>query len=890
MKLRWLIVAMTIFTAGISPGTGPLLFGQGVSVGTLTGTTADPSGALIPGVNVILKYPVAVADREITVATDERGEFRFQAVPPGTGYTIRAELTGFRTAVVSDIEVRPGITQTFKIAMEVGAVSEQVSVVASSPLINLESSQISEGLSPTITSDLALRRRDFTEVAVLFQGIQHSSSDDSGFFVQFHARGAPTTSNGYRVDGMQIVTPYLGRVGSKMSMVAVQNMEFVTGGFNAEYGEQPGSVVNMVTKSGGNQFNMEYTTLYRPEALTSNIDSGTSTQVYDKSQGYGFWQEVSVGGAIVRDKLFFFNAFQHTDEDLGNLVAPKTRHSYFQSEFLKFTYQQNDTSRWDVTGQINPGVQYRTGFQSRSTSPESESQQRVTIRIGNVKNTRTINNRNVLELTGLYHGLGQGGPADARLYHPKGSFEGEMRSFDGISHQTNFSGSFSTGPSTGRSGWEEKRLRFIAKLVSNLDRHTLKFGTEVGRTWGNVWGNDDLAGDGIIQRNITDRRPIGGTVTYTLSQRGRPDLNGGEYSVFAQDSWRIRRGFLLEYGLRADGQTLLSTFNLAPRLGLTIDPTGQGKSRLYANWGLYYEFIPGTAYVIGKSTLVTRTIRLDGLPAYVKPRPSDNADPRDTDPNAPVLTRAMYTGTEVVINTSQVTRAALDRSPLVNSWQLGYEFTVPGDIKLGVTYAGNRQHRRFTTTNLGSVTFTNNDGRTNYKGLEINARRSFAGGLEISGNYTRSKTLGDTTSSLSMLQLPYRYGYMDWDEPNTGSLMVLYELRGFKFTPVFQFNSGRPYSVNSTNLLGLPTTVTYVTKEGQPAGRNIYRQSDRWTVNFTLSKPFGGENFRVSPTFQILNLTNRVNIQSVSSNFQIAGQPTNVSDSRQMQFGVTISR
>ena len=84
------------------------------------------------------------------------------------------------------------------------------------------------------------------------------------FFVQFHARGAPTTSNGYRVDGMQIVTPYLGRVGSKMTMTAVQNMEFITGGFNAEYGEQTNSVVNMVTKSGANQFTADYTTLYRP--------------------------------------------------------------------------------------------------------------------------------------------------------------------------------------------------------------------------------------------------------------------------------------------------------------------------------------------------------------------------------------------------------------------------------------------------------------------------------------------------------------------------------------------------------------------------------------------------------------------------------------------------
>jgi hypothetical protein len=888
MKSRWAITLMLVFMTGIAPGHS-LVFGQAGTNGTVEGTSSDASGAMIPGVNITLKYPSTVSDREVSSITDERGEFRFLSVPPGTGYTVRAELTGFRAAVVSNVEVRPGIATSVRLSMQIGAVTDEVSVTASSPLINLESSQVSEGLSQSLTTDLPLIRRDFTEVAVLFQGIQHSASDDSGFFVQFHSRGAPTTSNGYRVDGMQIVTPYLGRVGSKMTMTAVQNMEFVTGGFNAEYGEQPGSVVNMVTKSGGNQFTMIYTTLYRPEALTSNVTSGLSNQVNKKSLGYGFWQELSIGGSIIKDKLFYFNAFQHTDENLGNLVAPKTRHSYFQSEFLKVTYQQNDNSRWDITSQFNPGVQYRTGFQNSQTSPESETQQRVTIRMGNIKNTHTINNRNVLELTGLYHGLGQTGPPDARLYHPKGSFTGELRSFDRINHFTNNSGQFSTGPSTPQTGWEEKRARGIVKLISTYDRHTFKFGTEEGITRGANWGNNDLAHDGIIVRNISDRRPINGAVTYSLNIYGRGDLTSTEYIAYAQDSWRIRRGVLLEYGFRIDGQTKLKTFNPAPRIGLTIDPNGHGTSRFYANWGFYYEFIPGTTYTTGKQVLVTETHTLSGLPAYTKPKPSANADPRDTDPNAPILTQAMYTGTDVVSNSAVQTRAPFDRSPLVNSWQVGYDFKLPADIKVGVTYAGNRQHRRTTATSLTNNTFTNNDGRTNYKGLELNARRAFTRGFELSANYTRSRTLGDTTNTLPLAQRVYRYAAMDWDEPHAGSLEALYSLKGFKFTSVFKYNSGRPYSIQANNLPGLPTTVAFVDNNGQAAGRNIYRTPNHYTEDFTISKALGGERIKLSPTFQILNVTNHVNIQSVSSTFATRGQPTNVSDSRQMQFGVTLN-
>src|SRR6187397_589492 len=167
MKLRWILAVTMVLCTGLASRTGSLLYGQAGTNGTIVGTTTDASGAVVPGVTVVLKYPVNVSDREVSALTDERGEFRFQAVPPGIGYTVRAELTGFRSPVVSNIEVRPGITNSLRLSMEVGAVSEEVSVTAASPLINMESSQISEGLSQTITADLPLVRRDFTEVAVL---------------------------------------------------------------------------------------------------------------------------------------------------------------------------------------------------------------------------------------------------------------------------------------------------------------------------------------------------------------------------------------------------------------------------------------------------------------------------------------------------------------------------------------------------------------------------------------------------------------------------------------------------------------------------------------------------------------------------------------------------
>lgn len=426
----------------------------------------------------------------------------------------------------------------------------------------------------------------------------------------------------------------------------------------------------------------------------------------------------------------------------------------------------------------------------------------------------------------------------------------------------------------------------MIKLVHAMDAHNVKVGAELGRVWGANWSNNDPGRDGVIVRVIDDRRPINGAVTWTISDYGRPNFNSTEFIAYAQDAWRIKRNVLLEYGIRLDGQTRVDTQQVAPRLGLTIDPTGTGQSRIYANWGLYYEFIPAGTFLTGEDTLVQRQYRLTNLPPYKKPRPSLNASPLDTDPNAPILTKADYTGTATLQSTFVQTKDKLI-SPIVNNWQVGYERRLPGNFKVGATYAGNRGYHRASTIRYSDRDFLSMVGRGSYQGLEINVRRPFTKRLEVSANYTRSRTLGDTASTVTLLQLPYRYATMDWDEPHAGSFLALAEVFGFTVTPLFKFNSGRPYSV--TNPLGTGTSVQYVNKDGNPAGRNIYRAPDRWGWDVTITRSIKTERLKFSPTFQILNVTNRVNILGVSSDFYQAGRPTNVADSRQMQFGLTIS-
>lgn len=854
--------------------SGILAWGQAVTTGTITGSTKDESGASMPGVTLTLTS--TTTGQVTTVISDDTGSYRFLSIPSGSGYVMKAELPSFKAVTVSDISVRPGGSQRFDLVMPVGQVTEELMVTADAPLINTESSSVVEALNESFAATIPLQRRDFTEIAVLFQGTQHSASDDSGFFVQFHARGMATTSNGYRMDGANANYMQSNRAGLRMTKTAVAQYEVLTQGFSAEYGENAGEIINLVTKSGKNDAFWDYTFLYKPEALTSNIQSGLPNQVSQKAKGWAHWQEYSIGGAIIKNKLFIFNAFQYQEEVVGNLVTPKSRHAYFTSDHLKVTYAHSPNDQWNFTIDGNTGYNHNTSFRNSQISPESEGDQRVPISFSTIKNTRTFGGHLVMDTTTSFHDLDVGVWPEARLYHRRGMYTGPLRSKDFVTVFSPTLGQFTTGPAATEGSAPGKRFRISEKIANQTHSHNLRFGGDYSRTWGEPWTsqarnvNRDPA---TAVRSFTDQRGIRGSLTRTDFLYGAPE-NGGraqyrdnQTAVYIQDGWKIVPRVLLEMGFRMEGQTRLHNIHhAAPRVGLTIDPTGKGRSRVFANWGFYYEQINGDLLNFDKRILLQRLYRVD------------NAD-------------LNFNGTDVLLNTFRAVMSPTFDSPLVNAWSTGYEFMLPAQFKVGVTYAANRQHRRNTTLRTATTDFLNNDGRASYRGLEFNFRRPFSKGLEISGNYTRSRSLGDVggevgSTPVTVIQLPYRYAHLDWHEPNAGSVVAMQEVFGFLITPKFLFNSGRPYSITSPTV---GTAIAYVDRQGNPGARNIYQASSRWTLDFTLQRRFSTEKFRVSPMMQVLNVTNRVNVLGVSSNFFTPGLPTNVGDSRQIQVGLDFS-
>jgi len=795
-SLVWSVLAILALS-------GPL-HAQAITTGNVAGTTKDQSAAAIPGVSITLSNPATGFAN--TILTDETGEFRFLSVASGSGYQLKADLPGFRVINVSEIVVRPGGSQRFDLVMEVANVAEDLKVTAEAPLINIDSSGISEGIDAILATQLPLARREVGELANSFQGMQYNASDNT-LFIQTHSRGMATGATGYRVDGVLTNWGQNYAQGFRLPVTAVDQYELIQGGFSAEYGENAGAVVNMTTKSGKNDTYAAYSLHYLPFALTSTIHSGLANQAEPKAKSSNHLEEFSIGGKLIRDRLFYFSTTQFENLKVGNVATPKVRHTYFSAGDLKLTWNRTAYDRYDFSAAFTPAYNHGSSYSNPVISPESESQQRVMMYLTQVKNTRSLSSRMVMETSGSWYFLDVAQPmSDATAITPTGEYRGPLTTVDFVTVNTR-AGNYTTGPTASWGGTIDDRARFSEKVTLQTRKHNLRLGIEYGRTIDEAWNRE-------VTRTLTDQRQVGGTLTYLHNVYGRPYSASNELMLFVQDGWKVVPKVLLDLGFRLDGQQRIhDVHNAAPRIGLTVDPTGTGRSRIFANWGFFYQFVGAGTMNTGLSTIEQDLYRID------------NADTN-------------YNGTLVLQNIFRFVLAPKIGAPLINSWSTGFEQILPAQIKVGVTYAGNRQHRNFTTLQTSTQSFTNNDGRGSYQGLEVNWRRAFRSGLELSGSYTRSRSLADTSSTVTQLQLPYRYGYQDWHEPHVFNMLALISANGFIISPKMDYHSGRRYSITNPKV---GTAVQFVDFQGKPAGRNVFAMPGNASMDVTIKREFAKE-------------------------------------------------
>jgi hypothetical protein len=283
--------------------------------GTILGTVRDSSGAALPGASITIVNTGTGFTR--SVVSDSSGEYTAPLVPTGT-YTVTAELSGFRKVSLSNIHV--GVDQKIRtdLKLEIGQVTETVTIEAETPLIQTSSSELGVTLEGKTIESLPLNGRNFVNLTRTIPGIVRGNPganiDGAGSLAwrasaSFSANGQRPRDNNYMLDGVDNNETWLQTVVIFPSVDALDEFKMQTSTYSAEFGRSMGGVVNLQIKSGNNTFRGSVFEFARNDALDANnwFNNRAGRPKPDFSQHqFG----ATLGGPIIRDKTFFFVDYQ----------------------------------------------------------------------------------------------------------------------------------------------------------------------------------------------------------------------------------------------------------------------------------------------------------------------------------------------------------------------------------------------------------------------------------------------------------------------------------------------------------------------------------------------------------------------------------------------------
>lgn len=596
------------------------------TTGTITGRATDAQNLALPGATVTLTGPQGSK----TTTTDEQGRFAFPYVTPGT-YSIRVELQGFNAVERKNIEVSLAQTVDLPFTMAVGGLTETVDVTATSPLID----QTTTTTGAVISSDLLERvpvGRRVSDTLYLAPGVSSggtvgqanpSMSGGSGLENQYVIDGVNVTNQGYGALGSYSIV--FGSLGNATPFDFIKDVQVKTGGYEAEFGQSTGGVVNVITKSGTNAIKGSAFFYDRPSSLEGNwtqVQTPNGTVQTTESRSYDGGAEG--GGPILKDRLFFFGAFDPS-RDVRTFQAPQDfpllslggvdRIRDNKTYAAKATMQLTNAQRIDASFFGDPskglnGPQRASALLNQTTSGFS------TLDYGS--HNQTVRYSGAISPSWLLEGY------FARAVNNIS----ETPSVDAweVTDRT-----VTPNVTTGGIGFFEEGNRSLnwqwsLKATNQLGAHEIRYGYEYDRAnWdqlNNYTGptfvapNGNQTATGAVVEVIPD--PTFGQIYRVTRARftSGPTTTQNYQSFFVQDTWRVGDRLTINPGLRYEQQTLngnaISDFTLknnwAPRVGATYQPDASGKTKVYGNWGRYYSRMPNdlAARALSSELTVTR--------------------------------------------------------------------------------------------------------------------------------------------------------------------------------------------------------------------------------------------------------------------------------------------
>ena len=300
-----------------------------VTTATLVGLVRDSSAAIVPGASVVATHEGTGVPREAT--TDERGEFVLSALPAGP-YAVRIAMPGFKTFTTSGIQLGSGQTVRQTFALELGAVAETVTVAGEAPIIDTATSSQAATLGTLEVRELPVNRRNISNLLSLAPGVNMEEGD-----VQMN--GVAGGGTGITVDGTEANSSpeerSMNQYGSQnqisvMSIDSIAEVQIIKGVLPAEYGGVAGGQVNMISRSGTNTFHGSVFYNLQNESFNARNFFSTGDKPVGTFNQYGG----TLGGPVLRNKLFFFTTYEGYYEDREVILTGNVPYQHVRDALL----------------------------------------------------------------------------------------------------------------------------------------------------------------------------------------------------------------------------------------------------------------------------------------------------------------------------------------------------------------------------------------------------------------------------------------------------------------------------------------------------------------------------------------------------------------------------
>lgn len=294
---------------------------------TVTGTVSDPSGAAIPSVRVVATNQST--NLEYTAQTGDSGVYTIPFLPVGE-YVLTVSTSGFKKLVSNPIKLEVNQTARVDLKLELGSVNEQLNIEGLAPILQTESTTVGQVITGNTTVNLPLNGRNFQQLTLLVPGV--ITPNPGGFTgVGQGAQGRPYVNgnreqgNAFLLDGISVDETIDNRIGFKPNVDAIAEFRIETSNSSSEFGNVTGATVNATLKSGTNDFHGNVFEFLRNDALDANVWANNRAGAPKQKLRQNIFGG-TLGGPIVRNKVFFFTDYQGTKQRTGGgtsrTVAP----------------------------------------------------------------------------------------------------------------------------------------------------------------------------------------------------------------------------------------------------------------------------------------------------------------------------------------------------------------------------------------------------------------------------------------------------------------------------------------------------------------------------------------------------------------------------------------